>query len=89
MDEIPCLHVMVAIKKWHMDTYEYCSIYYKKQTYIDTYKSIVNTVGNPDEWEIPRQAGQIKVDAPLEKRTTRRDQRRLDSYHVENSRSII
>ena len=68
MHEMPCAHAMTAIKIGHMDAYEYCSIYYKKQTYIDTYKGIINTVGNPDEWEISTQVGQIEVEAPIEKR---------------------
>ena len=44
----------------------------QKQTYFDTYKGTVNTVGNPDEWKIPRQVGQFKVEAPIEKRIARR-----------------
>ena len=72
MGEIPWAYAMVAIKKGHMDAYEYCSIYYKKQTYLDTYEGIVNSVRNFDEWEIPGQVEQIKVEAPIEKRTARR-----------------
>ena len=30
MDDMPCIHAMAAIKKAHMDPYEYCSKYYKK-----------------------------------------------------------
>ena len=67
MDEMHCAHAMAAIKKGHIDAYEYCSIYYKKQTYIDTYKGIVNTAGCPDEWEISRQVGQTEVEVPIEK----------------------
>ena len=72
MDEITCTHVMAAIKKGHIDTYEYYSIYYKKQIYFDTYKGTVNTVKNPNEWEISGQVKQIEVEAQIEKRTARR-----------------
>ena len=35
MDDMPCTHAMAAIKKTCMDPCEYCSRYYKKQTYLD------------------------------------------------------
>ena len=75
MDEMPCAHIMAAIKKGHMDAYEYCSIYYKKQTYFDTYKGTVNTVENLDEWKISGQVEQIEVEHKLKKRTTGRSKK--------------
>ena len=72
MDDMPCTHAMTAIKRAHMDPYEYCSIYYKKQTYLNTYEGTVNTVGNPDEWKIPEQLEEIVVEAPIEKCAARR-----------------
>ena len=50
MDDMPYTHAMAAIKRAHMDPYKYCSIYYKKHTYLNTYEGTVNRVGNPDEW---------------------------------------
>ena len=55
MNEMSCPHTMVAIKKGYMDAYEYCPIYYKKKTYLTTYKGTVNSVGNLDEWKIPEE----------------------------------
>ena len=63
---------MDAIKKGHMDAYEYCSIYYKKQTYLATYEGTVNSVGNPYEWEIPEEIEKMEVEASIEKRTAGR-----------------
>ena len=72
LDEMPYTHTIVAIKKWHMDAYEYCNIYYKKQTHLETYEGTINSVENPDEWEIHGQMEQIEVATPIEKHTARR-----------------
>ena len=87
MEELPCTHAMGAIKKGHLDAYEYYSIYYKKQTYLDTYEDTVNSVGNLNEWEILGQVEQIEVEAPIIKCIAGRP-KKLDSYHVGNSGSV-
>ena len=58
-----------------MDSYKYCSIYYKRQTYLETYGCIISLVRNPDEWEIPGQIEQIEVEAPIKKHTARRSKK--------------
>ena len=72
IDEMPCSHVMTAIKKGQMDAYEYCLRYYKKKIYLASYKYTVNSVENPEEWKIPEEIEKIEVEAPIEKRTTGR-----------------
>ena len=49
----------------HMDPYKYCSRYYKKQTYLDTYEGTINIVENLDEWQIPSQLEEIEVEDQL------------------------
>ena len=54
-DEMPCAHAITAFKKRSMDCYEYCSTYYKTETYKATYDGIVYSVGDPETWEITKQ----------------------------------
>ena len=75
LDKMPCAHAMAAIKKGHMNIDEYCSIYYKKKTYLATYKGIVNLVENPDEWEIPEEMEKMEVEAPIKKRIVGRQKK--------------
>ena len=67
MDEIPCTHAMIAIKKRQMDPYKYCSTYYKIVTYLGTYEGIVYSVGDLETWEIPEELQINKVEPPIEK----------------------
>ena len=88
MDEMSRPHAIVAIKKGHMDAYEYYTIYYKKETYLATYESTFNSVGNPDEWEILKEMKKMEVETPIEKRTAG-DKKKVDFCHVVNSGSTI
>ena len=45
---------------------------YKKQTYLDAYEGTINTIRNPDEWQIPSQLEETEVEAPIEKRVAGR-----------------
>ena len=55
-----------------MDAYEYCTIYYKKKTYLATYEGTINLVGNPDEQKIPEEMEKMEVEAPIEKPRAKR-----------------
>lgn len=69
MDEMPCTHAMATIKNRQMDPYEYCSKYYKIETYLATYDGIVNSIGDPKTWEILEELQKKNyVEPPIEGR---------------------
>ncbi|KAG5599425.1 hypothetical protein H5410_030795 [Solanum commersonii] len=47
MDVMPCKHALAIVRKYYMNEYEYCSIYYKKNNLLNTYEVLVYPI--PDE----------------------------------------
>ncbi|KAK1374739.1 hypothetical protein POM88_030932 [Heracleum sosnowskyi] len=64
MDEISCAHAIVVFQKCNIDPYEYCSVYYKKETVVAAYKGTVYPAGNRDTWEVPQIVKSLIVNPP-------------------------
>ncbi|KAK1367646.1 hypothetical protein POM88_033738 [Heracleum sosnowskyi] len=64
MDEILCAHAIAVFQKCNIDPYEYCSVYYKKETMVAAYKETVYPVGNRDTWEVPQTVKSLIVNPP-------------------------
>ncbi|XP_050217636.1 uncharacterized protein LOC126668487 [Mercurialis annua] len=55
IDEIPCQHAVAIINEMNRDPYQYCSIYYMKETILEMYSETVFLMAKEDEWDILQQ----------------------------------
>ncbi|XP_055961512.1 uncharacterized protein LOC130015425 [Mercurialis annua] len=67
IDEIPCQHAVAIINEMNRDPYQYCSIYYMKETMLATYSETVFPMAKEDEWDIPQQVKEFLVLPPQHK----------------------
>ncbi|XP_050217690.1 uncharacterized protein LOC126668543 [Mercurialis annua] len=67
-DKIPCAHAISVIRKYKNDPLLYCSKYYMKKTYINTYGSTVYPMTNKSTWNTPQEVNDVIV-LPPESRT--------------------
>ncbi|XP_055960976.1 uncharacterized protein LOC126672216 [Mercurialis annua] len=67
-DKIPCAHAIAVIRKYNKDPLLYCSKYYMKETYINTYGSTVYPMTNKSTWNTPQEVNDVIV-LPPESRT--------------------
>nr|XP_009802349.1 PREDICTED: uncharacterized protein LOC104247901 [Nicotiana sylvestris]XP_016491645.1 PREDICTED: uncharacterized protein LOC107811266 [Nicotiana tabacum] len=52
LDDIPCLHAVAVIPKFHMYSYKYCSDYYIIYYLLKTYEILVNPLPDEATWQI-------------------------------------
>ncbi|XP_050211806.1 uncharacterized protein LOC126661964 [Mercurialis annua] len=67
IDEIPCQHAVAIINEMNRDPYQYCSIYYMKETMLATYSETVFPMAKEDEWDVPQQVKDFIVLPPQHK----------------------
>ncbi|XP_060182348.1 uncharacterized protein LOC132612015 [Lycium barbarum] len=63
-DELPCTHAMAVIEKRSFNKSTYCSDWFKKQAWQETYKGEILSVGNEDSWVVPQNIKDIKINPP-------------------------
>nr|XP_016473732.1 PREDICTED: uncharacterized protein LOC107795580 [Nicotiana tabacum] len=76
LDELPCVHVLAALRHKN-ETYEnYCSPYYTKESLLCTYEIPVNPHLDESKWDVPQHISDEVVNPPtLEKRQSGRPQK--------------
>ncbi|PIA29353.1 hypothetical protein AQUCO_06000012v1 [Aquilegia coerulea] len=60
---IPCEHAVSVIRECQMDPYTFCGVYYKRETYMETYKKNWRPTRGKDEW--PKDRVSRKIIPPL------------------------
>ncbi|XP_022863986.1 uncharacterized protein LOC111384009 [Olea europaea var. sylvestris] len=61
VDQMSCPHALTVIATTKRDTYNYCSYFYTREAYMNTYQYTIYPVGNPNEWIVPPKVEDIIV----------------------------
>ncbi|XP_050211779.1 uncharacterized protein LOC126661941 [Mercurialis annua] len=87
-DRIPCAHAVAVIRKYNKDPLLYCSKYYMKETYVNTYNHTVYPMTNKSTWNTPQEIKDIIV-LPPESRTKsgRPKKKRILGGHEKKSKN--
>ncbi|PIA33769.1 hypothetical protein AQUCO_04000079v1 [Aquilegia coerulea] len=62
---IPCEHAMSVIRETKSDPYAFCVVYYKRETYAETYKEQWRPTRGKDEWPQDRASRRILPPLPF------------------------
>ncbi|XP_050215326.1 protein FAR1-RELATED SEQUENCE 5-like [Mercurialis annua] len=86
--KIPCAHAVAVIRKYNKDPLFYCSKYYMKETYVNTYIHTVYPMTNKSTWNTPQEVKDIIV-LPPESRTKsgRPKKKRIVAGHEKRSKN--
>ncbi|KAL5581922.1 hypothetical protein UlMin_014364 [Ulmus minor] len=68
LEQLPCVHVMIAIRHSKRDVYDFCSEYYNSSTWKATYAGVVYPLPHQGDWVIPNEVHDVKV-LPLDIRS--------------------
>ncbi|XP_050233361.1 uncharacterized protein LOC126681850 [Mercurialis annua] len=87
-DKIPCPHAVAVIRKYNKDPLFYCSKYYMKETYVNTYIHTVYPMTNKSTWNTPQEV-KDKIVLPPESRTKsgRPKKKRIVAGHEKRSKN--
>ncbi|XP_050233470.1 uncharacterized protein LOC126681959 [Mercurialis annua] len=87
-DKIPCPHAVAVIRKYNKDPLFYCSKYYMKEKYVNTYSHTVYPMTNKSTWNTPQEVKDIIV-LPPESRTKsgRPKKKRILAGHEKRSKN--
>ncbi|XP_022847669.1 uncharacterized protein LOC111370215 [Olea europaea var. sylvestris] len=88
VDQLPCPHAVVVIASVKMDPYEFCSYYYTREAYKNTYNETVFPVGNPNEWIMPKDFENIVVLPPNQKQSCGRPTEKRFRSAVEDNITV-
>ncbi|XP_050225506.1 uncharacterized protein LOC126674981 [Mercurialis annua] len=50
-DELPCAHAVAVFCKYHMDPYQYCAEFFKKENLVKIYEAIVFPMPSQSDWD--------------------------------------
>ncbi|KAL5537601.1 hypothetical protein UlMin_043526 [Ulmus minor] len=64
LDQLPCAHVMIAIRHMRGDVYDFCSDYYLSKRWKATYAGMVYPFLHQADWVIPIEIGENKLLPP-------------------------
>ncbi|XP_022895212.1 uncharacterized protein LOC111409391 [Olea europaea var. sylvestris] len=88
VDQLPCPHALAVVASAKMDPYEFCSYYYTREAYKNTYNEIVFFVGNPNEWIVPKDFENIVVLPSNQKRSCGRPTEKRFRFVVEDNITV-
>ncbi|XP_022883345.1 uncharacterized protein LOC111400140 [Olea europaea var. sylvestris] len=88
VDQLPCPHALAVIASVKMDPYEFCSYYYTREAYKNTYNETIFPLGNPNEWIVPKDFENIVVLPPNQKRSCGRSTKKRFRYAVEDNITV-
>ncbi|XP_022867469.1 uncharacterized protein LOC111387164, partial [Olea europaea var. sylvestris] len=82
VDQLPCPHALAVIATLKLNVYDFCSMYYTRDAYLNTYKETVFPLGNKSEWNLPEDVSNRVVFAPNQKRSSGRptEKRKKPAY---------
>ncbi|XP_022893122.1 uncharacterized protein LOC111407708 [Olea europaea var. sylvestris] len=82
VDQLPCPHALTVIATLKRNVYDFCSVYYTRYAYLNTYKETVFPIGNKTEWNLPEDVSNRVVLAPDQKRSSGRptEKRKKSAY---------
>ncbi|XP_070009335.1 uncharacterized protein [Nicotiana sylvestris] len=76
LDELPCAHVLAALRHRNETYKNYCSPYYTKESLLRTYKIPANPLPDESKWNVPQHISDEVVNPPTgEKRHPGRPQK--------------
>ncbi|KAL5550262.1 hypothetical protein UlMin_000438 [Ulmus minor] len=53
LEQLPCVHAMIAIRHRKCDVYEFCSDYYSSACWKATYVGVVYPLHHQGDWVVP------------------------------------
>ncbi|XP_022855966.1 uncharacterized protein LOC111377139 [Olea europaea var. sylvestris] len=82
VDQLFCPHALAVIATLKLNVYDFCSVYYTRDAYLNTYKKTVFPVGNKSEWNLTEDVSNRVVFAPDQKRSSGRptEKRKKPAY---------
>ncbi|XP_050238391.2 uncharacterized protein LOC126687879 [Mercurialis annua] len=66
-DELPCAHAVAVFCKYHMDPYQYCAEFFKKENLVKIYEAIVFPMPSQSDWDDAEDMEYTDVLPPIEK----------------------
>ncbi|XP_060960707.1 uncharacterized protein LOC133031261 [Cannabis sativa] len=71
-----CGQVVAVLKEMNMDLYNYCSEYYTKKKWLETYAGTMYPIERQSEWEVPQNVKDIIVLPSVERLKSGRPKKR-------------
>ncbi|KAL5572818.1 hypothetical protein UlMin_022415 [Ulmus minor] len=86
LDQLPCDHVLVVVRKIAYEGYNLCSPYYLRDYWYESYNGVVHHMPHITSWSIPERISSFKL-SPHDVRTScgRRKKKRIPSLGEELS----
>ncbi|KAL5560647.1 hypothetical protein UlMin_036858 [Ulmus minor] len=86
LDQLPCEHVLVVVRKSAYEAYDLCSPFYSREYWYESYSGVINPLPHITSWCIPEDVSSFKI-MPPDVRTSagRRRKRRIPSVGEEQS----
>ena len=53
LDQLPCEHALVVARRIAYEVYEFCSPYYSKEYWYESYKGVVHPLPDITQWFFP------------------------------------
>ncbi|XP_022889110.1 uncharacterized protein LOC111404551 [Olea europaea var. sylvestris] len=88
VDQLPCRHALVVIATLKLNVYDFCSVYYTRDAYLNTYKETVFPVGNKSEWNLPDDVSNRVVFALNQKKSSGRPTKKRKKSAYERSQVV-
>ncbi|XP_022891984.1 uncharacterized protein LOC111406847 [Olea europaea var. sylvestris] len=88
VDQLPCPHALTVNASVKMNPYEFCSYYYTREAYKNTYNETVFPVGSQNEWIVPKNFENIVVLPPNQKRSCGRPTEKMFRSAVEDNITV-
>nr|XP_016462698.1 PREDICTED: uncharacterized protein LOC107785828 [Nicotiana tabacum] len=88
LDELPCPHVMAALRHRDESFEQYCSPYYTRENLLRTYEIPVNLLPDESKWNVPQHISEEVVNPPIggKRQLGRPQKERYKTYNEINSK---